>query len=148
MTDDDLRVHLTDIQAATLTVYGEARNQPVIGLVAVLCVLANRLALKRWGTSWVDVCLAPWQFSCWNAADPNRAKLEALAVASAPVDDPVLDVCAFLAARVVAGDLRDPTGHATHYLNMETVKKLPTWTQVPAVRTTVIGNHSFFANVA
>ena len=98
------------------TLWGEARGEPVRGIEAVAAVVVNRVrrAERRgghwWGGSIVAVCRKPYQFSCWNANDPNRAKL--LAVTAA---DPVFATCLRVARRAVAGLLPDPTGGATHY---------------------------------
>ena len=98
------------------TLWGEARGEPVRGIEAVAAVIINRVrAAERrggfwWGDSVVAVCRKPFQFSCWNTNDPNRAKL--LAVTAA---DPVFATCLRVARRAVAGLLDDPTVGATHY---------------------------------
>ncbi|HYG89543.1 MAG TPA: cell wall hydrolase [Azospirillum sp.] len=98
------------------TLWGEARGEPVRGIEAVAAVVINRVrrAERRggfwWGDSVVAVCRKPYQFSCWNADDPNRAKLRAVTAA-----DPVFATCLRVARRAVAGLLADPTGGATHY---------------------------------
>lgn len=151
MTIADLRTRLSAVQAAQLTVYGEARNQPVLGLVAVLGVIGNRVRLQIRGTTWPTVCFAAAQFSCWNLDDPNRPRLETLAElmldGGTLPDDPILDVCGYLAERAVAGTLSDPTQGATHYFNPDAVP-VPAWARAPAVRTTTIGSHSFYRHVA
>lgn len=46
---------------------------------AVANVIMNRVNRGGWyGASIKDVVLKPYQFSCWNATDPNRAKIDAL----------------------------------------------------------------------
>jgi spore germination cell wall hydrolase CwlJ-like protein len=104
------------------TLWGEARGEGVTGMAAVACVIVNRMlassrrlgqgqaALWWGGPDAVSVCRAPWQFSCWNRSDPNRAALEALAA----------DAAVLLPARTVAdaaldGRLGDATGGADHY---------------------------------
>ena len=58
------------------TVWGEARGEDHIGQVAVANVILNRARnKKRWSTKIADVCKQPWQFSAWNANDPNRPKM-------------------------------------------------------------------------
>lgn len=59
-----------DIAALLATVRGEARGEPAEGKRLVAEVLARR-AQKR-GTSIEHEAHRPWQFSCWNSADPNR----------------------------------------------------------------------------
>ncbi|WP_448192704.1 cell wall hydrolase [Azospirillum sp. sgz301742] len=106
----------TAVDTLARTLWGEARGEPVRGIEAVAAVVVNRVrAAERrggfwWGDSVVAVCCKPFQFSCWNAQDPSRAKL--LAVTAA---DPVFATCLRVARRAVAGLLDDPTGGATHY---------------------------------
>lgn len=137
-----------DILARTM--YGEARGEGVRGLEAVAHVVLNRVdARSWWGRDVVAVCLKPWQFSCWNAADPNRRKLLALSAA-----DPVYARAFDTAARLLELQDRDhdtrvrndPTGGATHYYGPALVKR-PAWAagRVPCAR---IGGHDFFRDVA
>lgn len=136
---------LTDAHAAALTAYGEARSERVTGIIAVLSVIRNRSMEKARNRT--AICLQPWQFSCWNETDPNRAEL--LMLASYFLNEeltpynPVLDVCVMLAARE---DLKDVTRGATHYFNPNIVRT-PTWAYAPAEPTTVIGSHKFFRKV-
>jgi len=97
------------------TLWGEARGEPVRGIEAVAAVVVNRVRLAQrrggmwWGSDIVAVCRKPWQFSCWNADDPNRAKL--LAVTAA---DPVFATCLRVARRAGAASAwRRPGASAT-----------------------------------
>lgn len=94
------------------TMWGEARGEGLVGMLAVGGVIYNRVATGRglWSTL-TKVCLQPWQFSCWNVNDPNSAKLH---------DPQNHDPNAWLKARVAAVLLRDKlcediTKGATHY---------------------------------
>lgn len=126
------------------TLWGEARGEPVRGIEAVAAVVVNRvrIAVRQdgfwWGGSIVAVCRKPWQFSCWNPADPNRAKLLAVTVA-----DPVFATCLRVARRAVAGLLPDPTGGATHY-HHDTIH--PAWAEGRAP-SAEIGRHLFYTDV-
>lgn len=132
-----------DILARTL--WGEARGEGAAGMEAVAAVVMNRVALARirgrmwWGDSVAEVCRKPWQFSCWNERDPNRAKL--LAVSST---DPVFALALRIARRAAAGGLADPTRGATHY---HARGIMPGWAagQVPVAE---IGRHLFYAGIA
>lgn len=70
----------TDILARTI--YGEARGESISGQEAIASVILNRVAFAKrrgrywWGNTIAGVCLAPWQFSCWNENDPNRKIIE------------------------------------------------------------------------
>lgn len=126
------------------TIWGEARGEPVRGMEAVAAVVVNRVAVARsrgghwWGGDVIAVCRKPYQFSCWNANDPNRPRL--LAVTP---DDPIFRTCLRIARRAVAGVLDDPTGGATHY---HAVGISPRWAagHVPCAE---IGRHLFYKDV-
>jgi len=132
-----------DILARTL--WGEARGEPVRGIEAVAAIIVNRVRHAQarggrywWGNSIEQVCQKPWQFSCWNEGDPNRAKL--LAVTER---DRTFRICLRVARRAVAGVLDDPTRGATHY---HTRAVLPPWARhrLPSAE---IGNHLFYNDV-
>ena len=95
-------------ETAVRTLWQEARGEPDIGRQAVAHVLCNRLRDGRWGNTLACVCLAPLQFSGWNAHDPNRAKAAALADG-----DPVL--CELRAVLARAETAADPTHGAMFY---------------------------------
>lgn len=126
-----------DILARTL--WGEARGEPVRGIEAVAAVVMNRVRRGGWwGTTVEAVCLKPSQFSCWLAADPNRAKLERV-----DEDDRVFRICLRIARRAIAGSVDDPTQGATHY---HTRAVAPAWARGrdPSAE---IGSHLFYNDV-
>lgn len=105
--------HDLDIMAKTL--YAEARGEPEEGMLAVGWVIRNRAERSGYAGSLVGsngavsaVCLAPWQFSCWNKDDPNYPKLEAL------TEDEYSDEHD-LASDVLDGVSADPTNGADCY---------------------------------
>jgi spore germination cell wall hydrolase CwlJ-like protein len=139
-----------EVDTLARTMYGEARGESQPGLDAVAHVVLNRVdARSWWGRDVIAVCLKPWQFSCWNVADPNRRKLLDLAAA-----DPLFAQASASAARLLdlqeedhAARLRnDPTEGATHYYAPARVRK-PAWAvgRTPCAR---IGGHDFFRDVA
>lgn len=66
----------SDQEIVARTLWGEARSQGVMGMVAVACVIMNRSYNPGWwGSNLRGVCLAPMQFSCWNDADPQAEKM-------------------------------------------------------------------------
>lgn len=135
------------------TIWGEARGEGQIGMIAVAHVILNRVRARRWygrGVKGVDdhsvaaVCLKPWQFSCWNAADPNREKLLALTP-----DDPDFRRCLFAALGVMinAQGFADPTEGSDHYhADHLTPGQLPDWAkgERPVVS---IGRHKFYNTI-
>lgn len=65
-----------DIDTFARTIYGEARGEDDEGRRLVAHVIMNRYRTAyRNKRSIAAVCQDPWQFSCWNANDPNRARL-------------------------------------------------------------------------
>ncbi len=127
-----------DILARTL--WGEARSEGDAGMRAIAAVIINRRA--RDGIERVksvrEICLAPYQFSCWNGGDPNRIK-----VLTVDESDPVFRLALGIAAEALGGTLVDPTGGATHY---HAAHISPYWSQdrTPSAR---IGRHVFYNNV-
>lgn len=141
---------LSDRQAVALTLFGEARGESLDGQIAVASVLRNRLLDGRWGQSLTAVCLAPWQFSCWNEADPNRPLLLQLAQQlGAPLSpdpiDPVLRRCLWIADGVVTGVLPSTVKRATHYYAVA-LRDTPRWAKTGSLVGRV-GGHLFFERV-
>lgn len=67
---------LSDAQLLALTIYGEARGESTEGKIAVGSVILERVEHRDWdGKTIKEVCLKPWQFSCFNETDPNFPKL-------------------------------------------------------------------------
>lgn len=105
----------TDVLTLARTLWGEARGEPLDGQIAVAWVIRNRAqrpafagVLAGRAGAVMHCCLAPWQFSCWNDSDPNRAKLLVLRE----------DQCRGqmgVASNVLDGLVADPTGGADHY---------------------------------
>ncbi len=132
------------IETLARTLYGEARGEKVRGLEAVASVIINRVekALKRggywWGTDVEEVCLRPWQFSCWNVKDPNREK-----ILTVDRSNKVYATCLRVARRAVFGVLGDPTHGATHYHRSGL---MPAWAlkQIPCAE---IGQHIFYKDI-
>lgn len=136
-----------DVRMLARTLWGEARGEPTEGQVAVAWVIRNRAERGRFAGRLFGqegavafVCLAPWQFSCWNEGDPNRTKLLVLA------EDQFVDQLA-IASNVLDGLVADPTNGADHYHTIEP----PAWAQAwppdwaPTMRETArFGGHVFY----
>lgn len=144
MIDAATRAAITrdDVWTVAKTIYGEARGEPWLGKIAVAWVIVNRHRAGKWfsrASLWAT-CRVPWQFSCWNEDDPNRAALEALSL-----DDPAMRECVAAALVVLTGHEHDPTAGATHYFAPAVVGP-PTWA---AGKTAVcsIGGHAFFDDI-
>jgi N-acetylmuramoyl-L-alanine amidase len=151
--------HLTLALTMTGEAVGDARDGSSIEeRIAVGCVVRNRLLTpKRFGASWSDVCLRPWQFSCWNASDPNRRRLLAIASdlnaigpgATPGRVDARFAETAYLAGGIIQGAIVDITKGADHYFNPRVVAA-PAWAYTDKTKTTlrtpaaVIGSHQFY----
>ncbi len=129
---------MTDRDALTLTVYGEARGEPIDGKIAVAMVIRNRVATNYRGkATYAEVCFDPQQFSCWNPDDVNAAHLKAIAPALSQgiYHDEALRLCQEIADATIGGRLADNTQGANHYLTTALYTSAPpTWArQVPVI---------------
>ena len=136
-----------DLWVTAQTVWGEARGESVEGRIAVAHVIRNRAL--RWLSQhptlpepYVHVCKTPFQFSCWNANDPNRALLEALSLRNL-----AFAACLHVAVDVLSGQVPSPVGHARHYFNPAAVAKTPRWARGKAPLVS-IGHHDFYEEIA
>jgi len=134
-----------DVDILARTIYGEARGEHVRGQEAVAAVVINRIRRARdrngrywWGTTIETVCHKPWQFSCWNAGDPNRQK-----IASVSARNRTFRTCLRVARRAMTGALKDPTDGATHY-HANAVN--PPWARRRAP-SAEIGGHLFYNDI-
>lgn len=122
--------------------WGEARNQPPDGRLAVVWACQNRVV--RHNTSCRIEALKPLQFSCFNENDPNRGQM---------LDAFHRDVigwvgCDAVCALFEAALTTDPTGGATHYINRATLEQMghvPDWAMPEHgwKMTAKIGAHEF-----
>jgi hypothetical protein len=146
MTDRD-----TDILARTIC--GEARGEGQAGMEDVASVILNRVKAARafiaengryhplFGDGSVaSACLKPYQFSCWNPGDPNRAVIEALGT-----DKAIFRQALNIAEDAIVGKLEDRTNNATHYYD----RRLPIPPAWAAGLTPCFeeGHHLFFNDV-
>ena len=135
-------VSFNDLEIMSRTIWGEARGEPHIGMVAVAHVILNRWKGMKWysGATIAETCRKPWQFSCWNENDPNLPKLLAVGVS-----DPRMRECIVIALEAIAGTSSDPTKHSTHYHASDIVP--PLWAATGTL-TAEIGRHLFYKDVA
>ena len=145
-------VTIEDIDTLARTLWGEARGESRDGKIAIAWVVCNRVAVKLHGDDTITkVCRAPWQFSCWNANEPNHDLLLAANDAT-----PGFQECRQIANLIARPDSfqtrpADPTNGATHY---HTIGR-PSWAKQwppswavghePVAR---IGQHLFYAGIA
>lgn len=132
-----------DRLALARTLYGEARGEGVEGMQAVAKVIMNRVHSSRWfgGRNVQDVVYKPYQFSCWNLGDQNRAIIENLLPGQG---NKLFDKAYQIAGLALAGDLPDLVGQSTHY---HTAAVSPNWSEgrEPDYQ---VGNHLFYEGVS
>ena len=123
------------------TIWGEARGCGAAGMRHVASVVINRAWHPSWwGNNVIAVCIQPWQFSCRNLNDINRAKLFQVTLA-----DPVFAVAMDIAKQAVAGTLPDETMGADSYYALSMARP-PAWA-AKSVHTMSDGWHSFYRTV-
>ena len=123
------------------TIWGEARGEDWLGQLQVGHVVINRLKAGKWyGRTITEVCLKPFQFSCWNANDPNRPKLDDLTLS-----DPTFQLAMCAALKVIQGLAFECSYSAvTHYYREGT--PVPNWAKGKRVDFR-IGNHVFHSDI-
>ena len=133
---------MTELEIFAKTLFGEARGEKLSGIEAVANVILNRVKHAQkigsfwWGKTIEEVCLKPFQFSCWIKNDPNRQLLMRYLS-----DNRVYQICERVAKRAIAGFLPDNTKGATHY---HTKAVNPSWARC-AIPSAQIGHHLFYA---
>lgn len=108
-----------DVVARTLD--GEAEGCGALGMQAVANVIANRVKHPRWwGNTFLGVCMAPYQFSCW-LPGPDRVRIEALTADG----NHWFQTAQALAKAAIAGTLPDITSGADSYFAIGS--EVPHW---------------------
>lgn len=138
---------MTNLEALTLTIFGEARGEPIEGKIGVAMVMRNRVKeAYRGATTYVDVCTAHAQFSAWTE-EVEQMKAAAIELEGTHLD-PTLTLCMQIAAATIAGLLCDNTNNSNHYLThaLYSAADAPSWSKNTRVLAT-LGAHVFL-NVA
>lgn len=151
MTDLQVRESLTEPQVMALTMYGEARSEPIEGRISVGCVIRNRVEAGRYGSNYRDVCLKKWQFSCWlpegGLANYEIVMAHARMLLRKDRMVPVMRECLWIADGLIADVLLDRTKGCTHYMTKALYESAPPkWARGRKPDRT-IGAHVFFAGV-
>lgn len=117
MQDTDI---LTDLEVFAATLIGEAESLGEQGMEEVACVILNRSkANLPWmgGCNVRQICLQPFQFSCWNNSPDNADRKRILSIAtSATVYAPFV-LATRIAGDALAGRLADCTNNAVSYFD-------------------------------
>lgn len=137
MTPTDLTFisdQLSYFDVMALTMYGEARGEPVEGQIAVGWVIKNRAI--AWNKGIIEVCIQPEQFSCWNENDPNYLQLVALGrqvesfyTGTGYHSNEAYNQCRYLAIGISDSTIQDNTKGALNYLTLELASgpNCPAW---------------------
>jgi spore germination cell wall hydrolase CwlJ-like protein len=97
-----------DTDTLARTIYGESRPSDIDDAEAIASVIFNRVAYRNWPNTVHDVCMQPWQFSCWNKHDPNRNRI-------LNASGTWWLKCQDIAARAMIHSIVDKTQVSTHY---------------------------------
>ncbi len=141
----------SDTVLLACTLMAEARGEDTLGRQMVANAIMNRVQigeehLRRfgapfwWGSTLREVILKPWQFSCWNENDPNRAKMPGFA------SEPLWAEVMVIADQAIQGVLADAINGADSYLNPAVVTSLPAWA-VPDRMTVEHLHHRFYRTI-
>jgi N-acetylmuramoyl-L-alanine amidase len=144
MTRAEIFAAMTEQQVLGLTAWAEARGDRRQGhssieeRIAVMLVIRNRVRnyqkFKLPEGTYKAVCLARWQFSCWNddPKDGNHVELMKMAVQEIQGTrlDPLLEETLWLAGGIIEHTILDTIGGAMHYyapLAMKPPGRIPEW---------------------
>lgn len=157
-TLDERLSRLSDRGLFFVTLWGEARGEPIEGQVAAAMVIQNRLKSGKWfgGDSYSEV-LSRWaQFSAlWPTLSSAVGYSEVLDMAGVyyrgervegPRDALVRQLL-YVVDGVMGERIIDNTYGATHYYAPRVVGR-PNWAVAPGRKTVTIGRHDFWAGVS
>lgn len=145
-----IQASAADIDIMARTLYGEARGEGHLGMVAVAHVICERVRRRRWygrdvaghdDHSISAVCWKPWQFSCWNPGDPNLPLLSAVDLGDRHFRRAMSVACAVVNGEAGYGDVTQGSDHY-HAMGIPT----PKWAQGRR-HTVAIGRHLFFNDI-
>lgn len=123
-----------------LCVWREARGESWQGKLGVAWSIRNRVMRPGqtwWGDDWETVILKRWQYSSFNADDPN-ARL----IPGDPTTDFSWAQCLSVAEDVYSNSVADPTNGATHY-HAASMNPPPKWAETAQFKVQ-LGNHLFY----
>jgi len=140
--------NLTDTQLMALTIYGEARGESREGKIAVGSVILERVDHRQWdGTTIHEVCLMPYQFSCFLPSDPQFNALRLIAgtwpakfLRSLPLQE-----CYQIADGLIRGDIpRTKEIADAHVCQYKTIECPASWAAKMKLIVTIEA-HEFYA---
>jgi N-acetylmuramoyl-L-alanine amidase len=137
---------LTPIEVLSLTIYGEARGEPIEGQVAVGSVIRNRTDRL---TTYSTVCLKPKQFSCWNSDDVNYSILTDMAdkmINGQTIPEIDYQQCLWVANGIYNRFIKDNTNGAKNYMTVAEFHSdsRPRWAKIVLSNPIKVGRQVFF----
>ncbi|MDR1982801.1 MAG: cell wall hydrolase [Holosporaceae bacterium] len=127
-----------DLDILARTLYGEGRGElykfGIASLMAIASVVVNRKN-KNFAETISDVCLAPYQFSCWNSKDVNYEKIK-----NVTRECSIFKTCLEVAENVLLEKWPDITDGCDHY-HEKTIK--PFWAAYLEPKR-IFGAHHFY----
>ena len=138
--------HLDDAKLLGLLMFGEARGETDQGRIAVGSVVMERVDHRDWdGKTIKEICLMPYQFSCFLPNDPNFPKLKKIAEDWGNNVSPMLNNCHYLAKGLLSGviprDIFVTKNHCTQY---KTIDCKVAWAEKMR-KVATINRHEFYA---
>ena len=131
-----------------LTIYGEARGESREGKIAVGSVILERVEHREWdGKTLHEVCLMPYQFSCYLPGDPNFHALRLIAQdwETKAMRSMAMSECYQIATGLIDGIIpRTPEIAAAHCCQYKTIRARAAWAKKMKVILT-INQHEFYA---
>lgn len=118
------------------TLWGECRGEPVLGQIAVACVIRNRVQSGRWPNTYRDVVLQPRQFSCWDGDQEPEPF----------VTGKIFQRLMLIAEGVARLLIPDVTNGANHYINTFATPPEPDWVDPKKITlwpSPLVGVHAF-----
>lgn len=117
------------IDVLARTIYGEARgelyktNGGLSALMGVANVINNRVKQKLWyGATHEDVCMKPYQFSCWNKDNPNYTVIRNVNVKHDKVFQKCLEI-----AELTANEQWPDLTHGSDHYHAVWMPRAPLW---------------------
>ena len=123
-----------DFFVLTGTLYGEIRGGTLEAKQNVGQVIQIRyedLKKKNPQATYREICLAPYQFSCWNHSDVNRSKI---LTDNGHFRTKAWELCAQVAWNIMQGNNPDRVKGARNYYSLSMAEP-PAWSEPPAIIT-------------
>jgi spore germination cell wall hydrolase CwlJ-like protein len=142
---------MTEVQRVATVLAGEARSEPVEGIVGVANVIGNRVKARSWfGSDFSDVVTKKQQFSCLFEGGGKSNYKRVLAIAQKFADrqeitDRKVRQCVLIAHGIVGDYLEDNTKGSNHYHTVNLLPR-PKWAE-GVTPTKQIGGHVFYAGI-